>query len=147
MKTRIEKDYILIISPLMVYVCGFFSGTPKLARAAAIFPFILFRSEDEVVEWTINHERIHFRQQLETVFIGFIIFMILEILYARLILRKTFKEAYLWCSSEQEAYRNQYDQDYLKQRGLWSQFKYLKDKKSFTFGNPGKIIFIDKAES
>ena len=143
MKVKIEKGYISVISPKLTYFCGLWSGSPKLARAVALFPFIIFRSEDEKVPWIINHERIHFRQQLETLFIGFYILSFLENLYALLILRKNLKEAYKWHSSEQEAYRNQQNFEYLNNRPLWVQFKYIKHKREFTFGNPGEIIFTE----
>jgi hypothetical protein len=118
-----------------------FSGSPSLARAAAFFPFIFVRAEDVIAPWLINHERIHFRQQLETLFIGSILFDIVETAYAMFVLRKSLKDAYVWRSSEQEAYRNQQDQTYLQKRKIWSQFRYLKDKRMFKFGPPGEIIF------
>ena len=141
MKVKIEKGYISIVSPRLTWFCGLWSGSPKLARAAAFFPFIIFRSEEEKAPWIINHERIHFRQQLETAFVGLMVWSFLETLYTRFVLGKSLKEAYLWRSSEQEAYRNQQDFQYLENRSLWAQFRYLKDKKTFTFGSPGEIIF------
>ena len=141
MKTKIERGYVSVISPKLTWWLGLSSGSPKLARAAAFFPFIIFRSEEERVPWIINHERIHFRQQLETAFVGLLAWSFVETLYARLVLGKSFKEAYLWRSSEQEAYRNQQNFQYLNNRRLWAQFKYIKDKRAFTFGSPGEIIF------
>lgn len=143
MKIKSEKGYISVISPRLTYFCGLWSGSSKLARAVALFPFIIFRSVDEQVPWIINHERIHFRQQIETLFIGFYILSLLENLYALLILKKNLKEAYKWRSSEQEAYRNQQNFEYLNNRPLWAQFKYIKHKREFTFGNPGEIIFTE----
>ena len=143
MKIKIEKGYIGIVSPKLTWFCGLWSGSPKLARAAAFFPFIIFRSEEEKLPWLVNHERIHFRQQLETAFVGLLVWSFLETLYARFILGKSFKEAYLYRSSEQEAYRNQQDFSYLQKRPSWSQFKYIKNKRAFTFGSPGEIIFTN----
>lgn len=128
MKLRIEKGYISIISPKLTWLCGLWTGSPKLARVAAFFPFIIFRSEEEKIPQLINHEKIHFRQQIETVFVGIIIWSLLEMLYARLILRKSSKESYLYLSSEQEAYRNQHDLSYLENRSFWAQFRYVRDK-------------------
>ena len=141
MKIKLEHGYISVVSRRITYWSGLTSGTPELVRAAAFFPFIFFRSEEEKMPWVINHERIHFRQQLETLFVGFLLLEIGEILYVRFVLRKNTKDAYLWYSWEQEAYRNQQDQEYLKHRKIWSLFKYMKDKKIFTFGKPGEIIF------
>lgn len=144
MKIRVEKGYISVVSPKLTWFCGLWGGSPKLARAAAFFPFLIFRSDQEKVPWVINHERIHFRQQLETLFIGAIILTILETAYAVFVLNKSFSEAYTWRSSEQEAYRNQQNFHYLENRPLWEQFKYIKDKKALTFGKPGEIILTDK---
>ena len=141
MQIKIEKGYISVISSSVVYCVAFFGGSPKLARAMAFYPFIIFRSEEEKVPWVINHERIHFHQQLETLFIGSLVLSILETLYARLILRKSSFETYKWLSSEQEAYRNQQNQEYLKGRKMWARLKYVTNKKEFTFGSPGEIIF------
>ncbi len=141
MKIKIEKGYISIVSPRLTWLCGLWSGSPRRARAAAFFPFMLFRSEEEKVPWIINHERIHFHQQLETAFVGKLVWSVMETIYAVLVLRKNFKEAYIWRASEQEAYRNQHDSQYLEHRPLWAQFKYVRDKKMFVFGKPGEIIF------
>lgn len=147
MKVESREGYILVISPSMTYLCGLFSGMPRKARATAFFPFIVFRSKEEIVPWILNHEQIHFKQQLETLFIGSIILAILETLYACLVLRMSFADAYKWRSGEQEAYRNQQDQEYLKHRPFWAQFKYLRNKRMFTFGKPGEIIFTSAAEA
>ena len=147
MKVELRKNYVLVVSPHLTYLCGLFSGTPQKARAAALFPFIIFRSKEEVVPWIVNHERIHFKQQVETLFIGSIILAVLETLYACLVLKMSFADAYKWRSSEQEAYRNQQDQKHLEARSLWAQLKYLKDKKIFVFGSPGEIIFTNTANS
>ena len=144
MKAKIERGYVSIISPKLTWWLGLFSGSPKLARAAAFFPFIIFRSEEEKVPWIINHERIHFRQQLETAFVGLLAWSFIETLYGRLVLGKNLKEAYLWRSSEQEAYRNQQNFQYLNNRRLWAQFEYIKDKREFTLGSPGEIIFTSE---
>lgn len=140
MKLKIENGYISIISPKLTWFCGLFSGSPKLARAAALFPFIIFRSKEEQSTWLINHELIHFRQQLEMLFIGLLLLDLVETVYAVVILKKSFPEAYKWRSSEQEAYRNQQNSNYLKERKLWSVFHYIRDKRNFSFGVPGEII-------
>jgi hypothetical protein len=56
-------------------------------------------------------------------------------------LGQDFKEVYLWRTAEQEAYRNQQDQCYLLNRPPWAQFKYLKNKRTFTPGRSGEIIY------
>jgi hypothetical protein len=140
MRIRVRKGYILVISEGLVNFQGFLGGVGKRAKGTAFFPFIFVRSEEFNTSWLITHEKIHFRQQLETLFIGSILLMICERLYARFFLNKTNFEAYLWGSGEQEAYLNQHNENYLKTRKLWAQFSYLKHKKSFTLGAPGEVI-------
>lgn len=141
MEIKLKRGYIQIVSPIILRLAGILNGTSRTPRAAALFPFIFFRSEEEIVPWIINHERIHFRQQIETLFIGVIVLGILETLYATLILKKHLDDAYLWRSAEQEAYRNQQNQQYLQNRPFWNQFKYLTNKKEFILGSPGEIIY------
>ncbi len=143
MEVTFKEDYILVVSPFVTYLCGLFSfnGIPSRARGAAFFPFIILRSERENVPWVINHERIHLRQQRETLFIGSMLLNVIETAYACIVLRKTLPQAYLWRTTEQEAYRNQHDFSYLQKRKTWAQFRYyLRDKKEFTLGAPGEII-------
>ena len=146
MKIRFKKDHVLVISSWLVHLSGIPSGIPEHARAAAFFPFIFVRSEDVVEPWLINHELIHFKQQLETLFIGLLTLKIIESLYAAVILKKSRPERYIWHASEQEAYRNQNDPDYLNHRKTWSLFCYIRDKRQFTFGKPGEIIFTDTTQ-
>ncbi len=121
--------------------CGILGGVGKIAKGAAWFPFIFIRSKEFDVDWLIIHERIHFRQQIETLYIGSTIIVLFEMLYAYFILKKTWWDAYLWCSNEQEAYLNMHDKDYLKNRKLWSRFHYIKNKKDFILTGPGQITF------
>lgn len=141
MKILFKKNYILVISPKLTWFCGLSAGTPKLARAAALFPFIIFRSEEEQLPWVINHELIHFRQQIETLFVGLIFLDLFETMYFILVRGKSLGEAYKMRASEQEAYRNQQNMNYLKERKPFALFVYLKDKKEFNYGKPGEIIF------
>ena len=140
--TETNSGCIIITSSKIVYIFGILSGTPSLARAVAIFPFIIIRSEKDMEPWLINHERIHLKQQIEMFFVGLIVLNILETLYAIIFLKKSFSEAYRWRASEQEAYRNQNNLNYLKDRKIWTTFNYLKDKKEFNFGKPGEVILM-----
>ncbi|MCL5016365.1 MAG: hypothetical protein M1312_02000 [Patescibacteria group bacterium] len=141
MKLRIEKGYVLVISRSLVYFFGIGTGRPSLTKAAALFPFIFVRSEDVIVQWLINHERIHFRQSLELLFIGEWIMSAIEQIYSLVILGKSLQETYFWSSAEQEAYRNQNNLHYLKERKFWNQFYYLLHKKRFLLGKTGEIVY------
>ena len=147
MKIERKEGYISVIAPKLMRWSSYIiygNEAAKTARAAAFFPFIIFRDETQVVPWVINHERIHFRQQTDLLFVGAWILWGIEWVYARCVLRKDWKEAYLLGSGEQEAYRNQQDFDYLKHRKPFAQLWYLTHKREFTFGKPGEIIYTDK---
>jgi len=99
---------------------------PKGYTGIAIFPFVFLKSkqlkENQVL---INHEKIHLRQQLELLVIPFYIFYGTEFL-VRLIQYKNWHTAYRNISFEREAYINEFDLNYLKQRSFWSFLKYLR---------------------
>ena len=96
---------------------------PKGYTAITIYPFIVLkhkRQKDDMI--LINHEKIHLRQQLELLVIGFYLWYFIEFLL-RLIKFKNWCRAYLNISFEREAYKNENDLNYLKSRSLWSFFK------------------------
>jgi hypothetical protein len=140
---KIKKVYILIIAPRFVRWIGRITTGNSNARALAIFPFIIATPEDAETKWIINHELIHFRQQIETLFIGLPIISFIERQYARWVLKKTKAERYLYAASEQEAYINQQDREYLRKRKFGSVFRYIFNKRDFTFGKPGEIVYLD----
>jgi hypothetical protein len=98
---------------------------PKGYRGMTIFPFIIikhsFDSENKVL---VNHEKIHIRQQLELLVIPFFVWYFME--YAvRLLQYKNANVAYRNISFEREAYANELDFDYLKNRTFFSFLKYV----------------------
>lgn len=126
----------IIESETILKCLGFLStgrSGAKKAKAAAFYPFIFVRNHKVITPTIINHERIHFQQQIETLFIGTWLLTALETIYALIFLRLGAEERYLYRAIEQEAYRYQHDLDYLKKRKLFAQFKYIKDKKNLSF--------------
>lgn len=99
--------------------------TPKGFRGITIFPFILLTHkndrEDAVV---INHEKIHIRQQLELLVVPFFLWYGIEFLFRWVQLKNRFA-AYRNISFEREAYANEKDPGYLKQRSFWNFLKYV----------------------
>ncbi|WP_336129628.1 hypothetical protein [Mesoflavibacter sp. CH_XMU1422-2] len=98
---------------------------PKGYTAITIYPFIMLkhkRQKDDMI--LINHEKIHLRQQLELLVIGFYLWYFIEFLL-RLIKFKNWYRAYLNISFEREAYKNENDLNYLKSRSLWSFLKFI----------------------
>lgn len=92
------------------------------AYAIALWPFIFIR--DEGNEVTINHEKIHLRQQAELLVIGF------YILYGFYWLKSFVKyrdkvRAYYDIPFEKEAYAAQNDMDYLAKRKFLAWLNFL----------------------
>jgi hypothetical protein len=109
--------------------------------------------DESYIPFIVNHEKIHLRQQIELPFGLFYVFTFLEYLYIQFTLygksmyvlksdeknpaeayslyiknQKAYLE-YVLMSSEQEAYLNMFDLNYLKKRKLFSQLKFFFKKK------------------
>jgi len=89
---------------------------PQDVIAITLFPFIFTKRTDAV---TINHEKIHLRQQAEMLIVFFYVLYLLEAIF----------KGYDNISFEKEAYYNESDIDYLKKRKLFAWIKYLKNQK------------------
>lgn len=93
-------------------------------RAMTIFPFIFIKEDklkyDKVL---INHEMIHIKQQIETLWLPFFIWYLLEYMI-RLFKLKSPNKAYRNICFEQEAYSNQGNLNYLKNRKKYNWIKY-----------------------
>ncbi len=76
----------------------------------------------------MNHERIHLRQQIELLVVPFYVWYGLEFLL-RLLQYRNRRKAYYNISFEREAYGNEKDLNYLKQRSFWNFLKYLRINK------------------
>jgi hypothetical protein len=103
---------------------------PKGFSGIALWPFIVVKNkafkEDAVF---MNHERIHLRQQLEVLVVPFYLWYGVEYLL-RLIQYRNSHLAYLNISFEREAYGNEHDKNYLKNRKIWTFTRYLNKKAS-----------------
>lgn len=95
------------------------------ASAMALFPFMLFKKaaykEDPII---VNHEKIHFHQQLELLIFPFYALYLLNYLI-NLIRYRNHHKAYLMISFEREAYINDHNPDYLKSRKPYSWLSFL----------------------
>ena len=102
-----------------------FKYFPKGYIAMAVWPFILIK-DTSLIEGTniLNHEKIHFRQQLELLIFPFYIWYVLEFIL-RLANQKNWNKAYRNISFEREAYTHESNNDYLKKRPFWGFIKYL----------------------
>lgn len=91
--------------------------------AFAFWPFIVLKSPKLKSEQQIlRHERIHLKQQVELLVIPFYAIYMIEFL-VRLLIHKDVQKAYLAISFEIEAFRNDWDDGYLKRRKIWSMWR------------------------
>lgn len=84
---------------------------PKGVVALTLFPFIFTRTKEAV---TINHERIHLKQQIEMLIIFFYLLYLFEWL----------TKGYHGICFEKECYLNESDMNYLKERKVFAWAKY-----------------------
>lgn len=98
-----------------------------------IIPFI-FVVKDKISKRLLNHEKIHTIQQIEMLIIPFyilyFIFYVVNLFKYRKGTEpheraKVKRKAYMNIPFEKEAYDNQYDYTYLKNRKLYSWIKYI----------------------
>ena len=86
---------------------------------------ILFVREKVILtDEIINHERIHTAQMKELLYIFFYVIYFLEWIF-RLFQYRFTKEAYYNISFEREAYSNEYNENYLKNRKLFAWIRFL----------------------
>jgi hypothetical protein len=103
---------------------------PKGYRGLTAFPFVFvkYRRDKEDLVF-VNHEKIHLRQQLELLILPFFIWYVLEYI-VRLVQYKNKDLAYRNISFEREAYSNESDMGYLKNRSIFRFIKYLAPSKN-----------------
>ena len=90
-----------------------------------LFPFMFIKNKEMRKDKSlIYHEKIHLRQQLELLIFPFYVWYIVEFIIRLLVLRN-WRSAYLNISFEREAYQNQFNSEYLKERGFWHFIKYI----------------------
>ena len=81
--------------------------------AITLYPFVFIRDEGNDI--TVNHERIHLKQQRELWIVGFYMLYVAFWLVG-LMLKRSFQQAYEWIPFEKEAYANDHDMVYLFNR-------------------------------
>jgi hypothetical protein len=100
---------------------------PKV-QGICIWPFVFVKPKSPS-KIMLNHERIHLRQQVELFIVFFYIWYIFEWLYFFVKFRNWWK-AYHEISFEKEAYQNETNLEYLKNRAFWSFLKYRKSNRT-----------------
>lgn len=97
---------------------------PNGFRGFTFFPFVfLADKKDKSNLILLNHERIHVRQQMELLILFFFVWYGIEFLI-RFVQYGNRREAYRNISFEREAYANEKNLHYLKQRFFWSFLRY-----------------------
>ena len=113
---------------LPIIKIGTWSWFPKGIIGMTLFPFIFIDEhykktvDEKVFNVIINHEKIHFYQQIEMFILFFYIWYGLEYLMK---LVTYGKGAYMALSFEREAYANELNFDYSKTRKFWNFVKYI----------------------
>lgn len=96
--------------------------------AITIWPFVIYRAKEEDLKGSLlNHEAIHIRQQEELWVIGFYILYVYYWLKNFLYYQHS-SHAYYNIPFEIEAYKNQYNYEYLETREPHSWLKYRDDE-------------------
>ena len=93
--------------------------------AINLFGVFFVHPDVAVTKRLINHESIHTAQMRELLYVPFYIFYLVE-WFIRLFLKGN---AYFNLSFEREAYKNESNYDYLKQRKHYAWIKYIRKKK------------------
>lgn len=100
---------------------------PRGYKAITLYPFVFVRKKTRhpFTDVDRNHEEIHGRQYKEMLWIGFLLWYVIEYLI-RLVQYHNRNKAYHNISFEREAYANQGNLDYLKTRKHYAWIKYLR---------------------
>ena len=86
---------------------------------------ILFTKSDYLSPMTINHERIHTKQMLELLIVGYYLWYIIEYIIVRFCHKKQ-NDAYHDISFEEEAHNNDTNLHYLDNRKHFAWWKYVR---------------------
>ena len=100
---------------------------PKRFKILCIGNLMLVKKGTVVNQRDYNHEGTHFEQEKEMLFIFFYLWYVIEWM-VRLVIKLNAMEAYHAISFEREAFDNDRNNDYLKERKRYSWLKYFKKK-------------------
>ena len=91
--------------------------------AITLWPFVFIRRGMKASDRLIRHESIHIHQYNELLVVGFFLVYVWDWLHG-LIKYRDGSTAYMQIRMEQEAYENESDEDYLKNRKRYAWLKY-----------------------
>ena len=120
--------------PIFIENCNYLG---KDVNAMTVGPFVFCKPGVE--ETTRNHEKIHYQQNIETIFIGMIFIYTYDYIKA-LISGKDSYDAYMSTRAEIEAYDNENNLEYLSQRKRYQWIFTNKNNSKTTLKNNSKPI-------
>lgn len=91
--------------------------------AINIFGILFVKKEMLVTQTVLNHERIHTAQMRELLFLPFYLIYVVEWIWRMIECNGKAYAAYRMLTFEKEAYENQYNLQYLKNRHAYAQWK------------------------
>ena len=107
---------MILVTPKFLNFIRWLFGMDMAIGGLAILPFIFVADERCKHDiYLINHEKIHLRQQAETLFVGFVILYFIAL----------YRKGYMGISFEKEAYQNQHKLEYLKTRPWFAWRNYM----------------------
>jgi hypothetical protein len=107
---------MVIVSDKVIWFFELILG--KGIRGLAFWPFIFVPTSTVIDDVLINHEKIHLKQQLEMGVLPFYIWYLIAL----------YRVGYLNISFEREAYFNEKNLTYLKNRPKFNFLKFIKRK-------------------
>ena len=120
------KPIVIYSDKILDNISFFFNVT-----GIAIFPFVILRERykhDPQYQYArvmlLNHERIHFYQQIEMLVIPYYIAYVIEYIIKYIMIGDSY-EAYKSVSFEREAFQNEQDLDYVEYREMYSWTRYI----------------------
>ncbi len=139
-----HKYYIQINSDTLMSLVKKLFRLPGKPVALAFFPFLVIQKSalgNPQTDFIINHEKIHFAQQLESLILFYWAVALIEQIYLRFIKGKKGVELYLSRAAEQECYDNMNDLEYLEKRKLFAWLReYWVKKRDISFDEEGYLI-------
>lgn len=108
----------MIIKTSLVRILSF-----GFANGICFYPFVFIGKEIEITEQLLNHEKIHLKQQLETLVVPFYLLYFIDF-FIRILQYRNFGKAYRNISFEREAYYYEAQVEYLqnRKRFAWTGF-------------------------
>ncbi len=93
-------------------------------KAINLFGILFIRKNARIDDITLNHEAIHTAQMKELWYVLFYLWYVVDWL-VKLVIYRNFRDAYVNVVFEREAYANDEDENYLKDRKRFAFIRYL----------------------